>query len=167
MDVKAIYLLRPYEEDFRTPLPAWKDLIVISVSKDPPSDREVPSFVNDVAGTNHYSRVASVVGRTRDGCVSNHRSGTVNISTNVDGTGTITFVLENGKPGDSGTVLHVSNRDGRFLPVGVFRGVLPKPNPLSHPRGQGAIIPPMSALTKLDVLNLNATPQEGHVRCEI
>ena len=70
------------------------------------------------------------------------------------------------RPGDSGTLLHVKDKNGDFYAHAVFCGIMPNLNPQFSRRGQGAMLPVPHSLTCLHVVAHNLIPAEQtiHVR---
>jgi hypothetical protein len=158
-NVLHIFLLdpyaTPYTPGFVNPLPVKNDLIAIDVQHKLDSRVKVPSYDSSVvpAGVYQTYKECHVVGQSQNSYV-NSKGGLLTLDTNADGTGTMSFVLDVGQPGQSGTSLFVQNTAGTrtgFKAVAIFHGVLPKTNQYATPQGVAAILPPFERLTSLRV----------------
>jgi hypothetical protein len=157
--VQRIYLLDPYTPEFTNPLPVEKDLIAIEVESKP--DFPIPSFDPNIvpAGERRVFTECHVVGQSRGSYV-NSKGGLVSLVTNHDRTGKMSFNLDVGEPGQSGTLLFVQGPDHTtgnrtdYKPLGIFHGMGAKSNKFASTQGVAAILPPFPRLTPLPVSNI-------------
>ncbi|CAB9517007.1 expressed unknown protein [Seminavis robusta] len=158
LGVEGIYLVDPYNPDFKNPLPVHKDLIVIKVKSPPPSGRTLPQFTKVTQEKAKQPRRTRIVGRGLGSVVSS-RDGTLVSTSNVESGGHLRFLLDQGEPGDSGTLLLVKDELGGFHARAIFCGIQAGLTPQHSRRGQATILPPLDCLTWLpvDPFQMNAT----------
>jgi hypothetical protein len=156
--VERIHLLDPYNPEFANPLPVQYDLIAIEVQTKLDHRVAIPSydpaFVQ--AGVVYQAyKECRVVGQSQNSYM-NSKGGFLTLNTNEDGTGTMTFVLDVGAPGQSGTLLYAQNTAAgtEFKPVAIFHSLAPKTNQYANPQAVAAILPPFERLTSLPVCDV-------------
>jgi hypothetical protein len=162
LGVKAIEFLQPYE--FKNPLPVRQDFVFIHVEDPPPQGLTIPAYEKIALQGEVYDH--RVVGRTIGSYVSS-LDGLLVIDPDAGG---FKFLLGRGEPGDSGSLLFcIANPSSqRYVPIGVFRGILPRNSLHTQVRGEGTLIPPLGTLlTQLPVCHFVDVPQDGVAQCKI
>jgi hypothetical protein len=162
LGVKAIEFLQPYE--FTNPLPVRQDVVFIHVEHLPPQGLTIPVYQEIVFQGEVYDH--RVVGRALGSYVSS-LDGLLVIDPDAGG---FKFLLGRGEPGDSGCLLFCIADPGPQVPVpiGVFRGILPRNSLHTQLRGEGTLIPPLGTpLTQLPVCHFVDVPQDGVAQCKI
>ena len=174
--VRKVGLVNPFDgkfENLENSLPPERDVIAIVVN-------DIPSFpiCSYTAPPENVSEIeslcTSVAGLSYGSMVTN-KHGMVSVQPGaLPYTGTATFVLDSGEPGDSGCMLHFKrddqeNTNSTWSPGAVFRGLSPANahSPYLTRRGIATIIPPASKFDYLKVVDVLALHPNAKISCRV
>ena len=164
LGVKDIKLVKPYDGKFQNwdeffTLPSERDLIMIHVEASPPQSNEeaipVQKTPNKNKGSAESLTYRSIVGKPHGLSAVTSKDGIIVVETDENSVGDVTFFLDRGEPGDSGTLFYMKNStgDGEWEARAIFLGIEPLQGPQHGRRGRAAIPPDPSVFESFDVID--------------
>lgn len=153
--VTHVYLLHPETfnniDENRCGIPTQYDIVVIEVKTGFSGNKERISKYKQTTPENAQKMESRLFGLTPVGIVSSKNS-IVYVQTTKSSEGTLSFFLDEGEPGDSGTLLHTKGENGELEAKAIFTGVTIAESCYKR-RGLAAVLPKRGSFSEFEVID--------------